>query len=118
MATLTFPDIPAHKESPGVDTSFNVLEANFGDGYIQSSADGLNSVKDTWNLTWLNEDMDEANTIIAFLKERGGWDPFYWTAPGEASPTLWRCKTLKASPSGPYAKTVQATFEQWFGPVS
>lgn len=114
----TFPNIPAHRESPGVDTTFNVLEATFGDGYIQASGDGLNAVKDTWNLAWVNEDMDDAVTVINFLKARGGWDPFYWQAPTEPSPRLWRCKSLKSNPSGPYAMTISAVFEQWNGPAS
>lgn len=116
--TETFPDIPAHRSSPGKEVNFAVLEATFGDGYVQSSAEGLNSQKENWSLTWENEDLTDVQTIEAFLDARLGYEPFYWTPPGEVTPKLWRCKKYSSKPSGPYAATLSATFERWYGPVS
>lgn len=118
MATETFPDIAAHRSSPGHDTEFKTLESNFGDGYTQAVAEGLNSERESWNLVWENEDIADVQTIKTFLKARAGYQPFYWTAPGEETPKTWRCKKFSSKPVGPYAETLTATFERWFGPVS
>lgn len=116
MTALTFPNIPAHVESPGQKVEFKLLSATFGDGYEQISQEGLNSKKEEWSLTWSNEDGTDTTTIKTFLDARGGSEPFYWTAPNDTA-KLWRCEGYSSKPTSPMTETVSAVFKRWYGPA-
>lgn len=53
--------------------------AQFGDGYVQETADGINTTLETWPLVWLGVGADIA-PIRDFLKAHVG-QRFYWTPP-------------------------------------
>jgi len=74
------------------------LEVEFGDGYSQGAPDGLNPVRDKWNLTWSVLTDSEATAIETFFKARGGHEPFLWTAPDNNTAQQWKI------PQGQYTK--------------
>lgn len=115
MAAQTFPSIPPHSTSPGQDVEFRLLEATFGDGYEQASEEGLNTKKEQWSLSWTDEDAADIQTIKTFIDTHAGATPFFWTAPGETTPKLWRCKGYKHKPNE-YSGDLSMLFVRWYGP--
>jgi phage-related protein len=91
-----------------------VLKAEFGDGYGQRVADGLNPIRYTYNLSWDNLEDTDADTIEDFLIERGGYKAFYWTPPRSAVALKWVCETWTRVHTTAVLDTVQATFVQVF----
>jgi len=73
-------------------STFRTLESGFGDGYTQRAGDGLNAVRATWSLAykWLTN--ADADTLEAYLEERGGYQTIDWTAPKKSSAQKWICK--------------------------
>ncbi|WP_038180281.1 phage tail protein, partial [Xenorhabdus bovienii] len=52
----------------------------FGDGYKQTSGDGINSQRESWPLSFVGA-LFEIEPIIAFLREHQGWRSFKWRNP-------------------------------------
>lgn len=89
-------------------------KAQFGDGYKQVAADGLNNESESWPLTFRGKEA-YIREILAFLRARKGSESFYWTPPlGEQ--TYWTCDTYGTTPLGGGMFTLTATFEQYFQP--
>ncbi|MDY6958075.1 MAG: phage tail protein, partial [Halobacteriota archaeon] len=57
-----------------------VLRNDFGDGYSQRAADGLNYVPQVWDLKWILNGTD-SDTLITFFETKGGHTAFNWTPP-------------------------------------
>lgn len=60
----------------------DVLTASFGEGYTQTAANGLNSQRDVWEITWNALTLDEKIEVEYKLRLIGGagivlWTPFY-----------------------------------------
>lgn len=111
---LRLPDIPPSYGTAQA-TELRVLEANFGDGYRQVAADGLNSVRARWSVVWENYPQDDVFILAKFLKERRGFESFLWTAPGDEEEKRWLCKTLEGpTPAGFESYSLQASFEEVF----
>lgn len=111
MDTFNPPRQPDQRSE--VDTEFNTLEAPFGDGYEQSAPAGLNSERQTWNLSWSALTESEKDQILSFLRSQGGYKTFLWTPPGESSDKKWRCKKFKLASTGDLYR-VSASFKQQF----
>lgn len=110
METFTW----APKVEPVGTVEFRLRTAQFGDGYQQQVADGLNNKSQSWPLTFVG---DEAlvRAIAGFLDRHGGARSFQWTPPlGE--PGLYRCKGYQPTPRGAGLYSLTATFEQGFAP--
>lgn len=79
---------------PQLGTSFTdsetILEATFGDGYVQTVSDGLNATYVGGEITWNGLTETQMTDIRTFWRAHGMSTPFYWTPPDEASPRLWR----------------------------
>tara|TARA_B100002019_G_C21095167_1_gene510637 strand:- start:131 stop:505 length:375 start_codon:yes stop_codon:yes gene_type:complete len=58
-----------------------VLLANFGDGYEQRVADGINSIKETYNLQFRNREKTFVDDVITFLDSKKGVTKFSFTIP-------------------------------------
>lgn len=80
---------PSFGSRPSVETK--VLKADFGDGYTQRAANGINSVIDKWELNWKNLESDYAIRIDNFFREKKGYISFLWTPPGETTAKIWSC---------------------------
>jgi phage-related protein len=95
-----------------------VLLASFGDGYTQATADGLNHIRDEFSLTWEVLTASQSDYVDTFLREQGGHTPFYWTAPGEATPQKWTCEEWSVSHIQAGFRRITATFVESFNLVT
>jgi phage-related protein len=91
-----------------------VRSAQFGDGYKQVVADGINNKSQSWPLTFTGL-IDRVTPIRDFLDARGGFQSFLWTPPLGAQ-GYYRCATYTMQPMGGRLYQVTATFEQAFQP--
>ncbi len=115
MAATTFPALPPSVASGGSSSNYRTRRADFGDGYVQATGAGLNTKQTKWSLAWTSELNGNVATIEAFLDERAGSKPFWWTPPGASSATLWACAGFSTRPTGPDSTTLSAEFVRWFG---
>lgn len=113
MSYPTWPDGPGPSQSDP-DITARVLNANLGDGYTQTTADGLNSISGTYSVTWALLTKSELATYAAFLAERAGYAPFLWTPPTENVPRQVKCETWKPKPLGGGWFSLTATFKESF----
>jgi phage-related protein len=117
LATFTPPMQPSVGATNKPKVS--ILKAEFGDGYSQSTAAGVNHIRNEFSLTWEVLTPAQANSIEAFLQQQGGITPFYWTAPGKSTPDKWTCEQwevsfLAATYQGQNYRSIKATFTQSF----
>lgn len=67
-----------------VDPSANVtnraLTAQFGDGFEQAAADGLNTKQSVWSIR-LSGTKAEMKEVTDFLDDHGQWKRFQWSDP-------------------------------------
>lgn len=89
-----------------------VKRARFGDGYTQRSADGLNHVSRSYQLTFVAP-KEAMEPLIAFLETHLG-QSFYWDAPRGFG--LYACDSWSEADLGGAVLSVTATFEQTFQP--
>lgn len=61
----------------------NIRRVTFGDGYEQRSPKGMNHVVRTASLTFGNLRPGTRDQVLAFLRERGGYKPFWYQIPGD-----------------------------------
>lgn len=66
------------------DNKYNVYTAQFGDGYSQSVANGINNRTSSWSLSFEVLE-DDAESIVGFFHDHAGYLPFEWTPPLEES---------------------------------
>lgn len=113
MATFTWTASNKPKKQP----KSNVIECQFGDGYSQRQAVGINSQSADWSLTFENRSTTDADAIDAFLTARGGHESFDWTPP-DGLAGKYVCKSGKWSKVRNFynAYTITAEFEQVFEP--
>ncbi|MGE0408974.1 MAG: phage tail protein [Amphiplicatus sp.] len=67
-----------------------VARAQFGDGFSQRSADGINNNPRRYRLTFGTRTTAEMQTIRTFLRDRGGVESFDWTPPDDDA-GKWIC---------------------------
>lgn len=90
-----------------------VRVAQFGDGYRQTSGDGMNSVRQTWAITCTGR-KDEVNAIRAFLTRHLG-KSFAWRNPhGEIG--LYQASEWNSRAVGGGLFVLTSSFEQAFHP--
>ena len=75
-----------------------VLKAEFGDGYRQRAADGLNSRPAAWDLKWDALTTADADAIEGFLAARGGVEAFWWTPLDAATPLKFVAESWGRAP--------------------
>ena len=92
-----------------------ILLAEFGDGYTMSCPDGLNSVREMWDLSWPFLKRGDAEAIDDFLNACKGCQAFLYQIPGTRHQLKWTCEewdyTLDA---GPGLDSITAKFKQSF----
>lgn len=115
MPTQTFTWAPAVSSLSGTAT-LKVRKAQFGDGYEQRAADGLNNRRSSYNLTFIG-DASKIGAILAFLDARAGAEAFYWT-PLLRTQSLFTCETYSEPTKDGDIYTITATFDQTFDTTS
>ena len=58
-----------------------VLVAKFGDGYEQRLADGINTIEQTFDVSFVNRSKTEIDDIMAYFDAKGGVTAFNFTIP-------------------------------------
>lgn len=90
--TETFPTISPDKSSSRTYTP-RILRAEFGDDYLQATADGINAYQESWALSFTNRPKDDIDAIKTLLETCNGWQAFFWTPPEETpltpNPKKW-----------------------------
>lgn len=102
--------------APGMQSSikFRTRKAQFGDGYSQAVADGINARLQTWPVR-ITADSATISAVKSFLDSKAGHQSFTWTPPGE-SQARWRAGeyTFTPEPDAIGYATLSVTFEQVF----
>ena len=122
-----FPWIPSYGSA--VTNKPNVTQTKFGDGYELRVPIGINTNPRKWQVTFANRPNETADEIGAFLDARGGVEAFDWTPPHwktangmptsgiippQAKSGKWVCREWSEQQTGPYTRTITATFEEVF----
>ncbi len=113
MAIETFTWKAAGPSAQG-DVSLRARAAQFGDGYKQVVADGINNKQQTWPMKFVG-DAARIRSIMDFIDRHAGYKSFYWTPPLGVQ-GLYRIAqyTPAVEAAGVYSCT--ASFEQAFHP--
>jgi phage-related protein len=61
------PDIPNQR-----DDELRIRTAQFGDGYAQRVADGINYLNQTWSLTWEMREAADVNAMVNYIAAARG----------------------------------------------
>lgn len=100
--------------TPTGTSTFAVKKAQFGDGYSQEAADGINNESQSWPLQFAGSKA-EMLALVAFLRAHAGYIGFYWTPPLGVQ-GIYKAPSFSPTPQGGDVYTVSATFEQKFAP--
>lgn len=107
MATFTWtPDTGAE-----MTRAPRIRSVQFGDGYEQRAADGINADLRKYTLSFTGRSATDSTAILAFLETQGGVTSFDYTHPGDSS-RKFVCKEWSASDDGYNLKGIRATFQQ------
>ena len=106
MATFTYVPDRSFKQS----VKPRVLKAQFGDGYSQRLADGINTLGRSWNVTFKNRDLTTISAITSFFEGLQGTVSFDWTPPGEVSSVKVICEEWNEEYITEDIRTITATF--------
>lgn len=90
-----------------------VLRAQYGDGYEQTVADGINTNLKTFDLTFESIGKGEGDLVDAFLDARGAQEAFQWTPPNGAQ-GWYRCDAWgrQWDRTRPGVSSITATFRE------
>lgn len=96
----------------------NLLVAKFGDNYSQRSPKGINNIDEGLPLTWGLLTIPERDQILAFFRERNGYQAFWYQLPNDRL-LRWICPVWKHSVvRSPLVWSVAASFQRVYDPVS
>jgi len=90
-----------------------VLMAELGDGYQQRAADGINTMRESWNLTWKNRLNADIKTLTDFFELNSGFISFEWTAPYKTE-KKYICSDWSVNNDNPLTSSLTASFQQVF----
>lgn len=117
MALQTF--TPLRAPAPGTTNkpTLKLKTAEFGDGYTQTTRDGLNHIRRSLSVKWETLIPAEADVILNFFIAHGGDTPFWYTPSDETTPVKWTCKEWDDTREKAGFRTITATFTQDFSLV-
>jgi phage-related protein len=105
----TFIGQPDHGAS--LDVSLRLRKASFGDGYEQRTPDGLNYIKEVWNLNFTVRTNAEILSHDSFLRANG--ISFDWITP-KGVMKKFKCENWGISVTHDGDWQMRATFEEVF----
>jgi phage-related protein len=91
-----------------------VLTAAFGDGYVQRTPEGINSMPRIYKLEWNPCTPTEADYMVGFFEAHAGAKPFWWQSPRDTTPRKYVCSEWSRSEPQWNASAVMATFIEDF----
>lgn len=110
MAVFTF---PVEANNTG-SKEYITRTVQYGDGYTQSSGEGINSSRKTWSISFSGR-KSKVDEVRAFLDEREGYKSFAWTDPnGEIG--LYKAEKYDVLPYARDIFKLTTTFTQVFSP--
>ena len=111
---------PPVAPSPGTSRKpeLAILKAQFGDGYSQSTPDGINHKRQVYNLRWDVLTDGQADAIEGFLESKGGYRSFLYQHPGEPAPMQVTCEEWQREFAAANLCSFTAVFRQSFNMVS
>ena len=77
-----------------------VLSVSFGDGYEQRIADGINSLRETYSLSFKTRPKADIDDIVVFLDTKKNVSKFLFTMPDTNNTTRTGEKDLKVVSTG------------------
>jgi len=95
------------------ETEPRINRVDFGDGYVQRSGDGINTMGLKLNAMFTNLTKSERDYVINFFQERGGYKAFRFSA-GAWGTRKFICKKWAETPRTPIVFDIQAEFEEVF----
>lgn len=98
---------------PTGTTTLRMRKAQFGDGYAQTVADGLNANVKSWPIP-ITGDSSVTGPIQSFLDAHVGVS-FYWTPPLGVQ-GYYQCASYTLVPHGSDIYTITPTLQQVFHP--
>ncbi len=118
MALETFN--PPVAPSPGTQRrpELTILSAQFGDGFSQDAADGLNYIRKTIEVRWDVLTQSQAKTITDFFEAKGGITPFLYRHPFTPAALKFTCKDWSLNDNANGLCSLNATFKQTFNLVT
>ena len=110
----TFPAV-APSQASNRTTTPDILKMNFGNGYEQRMANGINYLRDNWQVSWEGLNVTDRNKVVTFLQSISAGDYFTWTTPFDgASKKFVLDGGWSMSDNGGVVFTINATFRQVF----
>lgn len=109
MATFSYLPDPGPREQ----RKPRVRVAQFGDGYQQRVADGINTNPKNWSLAFTKRGQTEADGIMDFLDARAGIEAFDWTSPAGVA-GKYICSEYERTIGQGQLYNITATFIQVF----
>ncbi len=106
----TFTWIPSMGYSEQAKPKVNII--TFGDGYSQRVASSINTLDNTWNLSFINQTLAQASSIVSFLESKGGYEYFLFTPEGAANPVKVTCSEWSEEYVAHFSRTITATFKR------
>jgi phage-related protein len=114
MAIQTFnPPVPP-SEGTSATQKVNLLKAEFGDGYIQTTRNGLRHLKKSIRLSWDMLTPTHAEEILDFFYDHGGYTSFLYTPSDELTPMKWLCNEWSDTRGQGGFRSIEASFEECF----
>lgn len=109
------------RAEPSGQSTFRTLTAQFGDGYSQAAADGINTKVQVWNIEargpWvagLCAVGQAVKPVADFLDLQQGHKSFIWTPPDAVSPITVACDGYSTHKLGNGVTTLSAVFKEVF----
>lgn len=90
-----------------------VLINDFGDGYSQRVADGINTINRTITVSYTGT-ATQISVYNDFFTNLSGASSFDWAPPNESTSLKWICKEWSIRDLGPSVQQLDATFTQVF----
>jgi len=81
IGTVEVPIIIRPDKNLSRSTSPRVLRASFGDGYEQRLADGINTLAESYSVSFNNRTKEEIDDIVAFFDAKKAVTAFEFTIP-------------------------------------
>ena len=109
---------PVPKPSPGstFEREYRAQVAQYGDGYEQRVADGIQTRRLKGTLEWPVLGETERDTLVAWFDAHPSWVSWLWTIPGESTPRLWRVETISENTTGPRRRALTVSIVEVLDP--